>query len=276
MHVRLTLAAGALALAAGCAPRYMAIPTEGRPVPGYVIEPDPAIADRFGHTRQPLNDARDLHYVQSRGGSLAVGLLFGPLGVAANVSAVEKRTTEEAALLKDKLPLAPRAALQEVARKYPEIGRRGPAARAVRLTPEIVVVRSEDEHLLIGCLLLVDYRPAGVEWRTQYLYQTTARLPVFLVVNGMPADQLRELEEHVRQGFSSLVALYLDDLDGRLPPGREILFKSTFLTPGGPIPFDGRELPWSSSRAVIRGVHGMFSFPRGTVEIEDRPGASSS
>lgn len=66
------------------------------------------------HMMRPLNDTNTILYEQSfGGGGVGLGVLLGPLGVAANIAAIEGRTEKEAALLHDKVGINPQELLKQ-------------------------------------------------------------------------------------------------------------------------------------------------------------------
>ena len=130
--------------------------------------------------------------------------------------------------------------------------------------------------LLLGCTLTVDYRPAGLKWVGRYVYQTALKHPKAEVARGLTPAQLKDASAELRAGFQALTTLYLGDLHGKLPPGQDIRFKSSYLSPRQLVELPGQQLPGTADRAVIRGTSTMYSFPRGSIEIALVEPASTS
>lgn len=255
-----------LGLVTACAPpRFLAVPTAAKE-PAHVVAPEADLETRLGSSLQPLDDARTVLYLQTYGGSVGVGLLLGPFGVAANAAAMGNKTKEEAALLKGKLPWDPAALYAEVAKGRPELSGTGDKA-AVRVSPQLLVVKTEGDVLLLGCALQVDHRPAGQEWKATYLYQTRQRFPLAEAAKGLAPAQLQAAEAELRAGFQALTALYFDDLRGKLGPGKDVTYKSDFVTPRFVIEWKGKEVPGPGDRVVLRAVGAMLSLPRDAVQV---------
>lgn len=271
---RRLLALPLLAALAACTPRFLAVPTHQKE-PAHAVAPEADLEARFNHTLQPLDDAKTVLYLQTFGGSLGVGLLLGPIGVAANIAAVRNKTNEEVTMLKGKLPWSPAAIYAEAAKGRPELAS-AVGSGSVRLSPQLLVVRVKDDALLLGCALTVDQRPTGQEWKATYYFQTRQKLPLADAVKGLPAERLLAVEAELRAGFRAVTELYFDDLRGKLGPGKEITYKSEFVTPFTAIEFKGMELPGPADRAVIRAVGGMFSLPRELVEVKVPAAATAS
>jgi hypothetical protein len=273
LTIRSLAALLALAAAPGCvapalqpAPKLDAAPT-------YAVQPDPLGDQRFTHTLQPLDDAKTVLYLQSFGGGGAgVGLLLGPLGVAANAKAIGANTDADVKLLAGKLPLRPADTYQDVLRELPELAAAAPGAGAVRLTPEVLIVRAKDEVLLFGCTLGVDYTGVGTKWSRTYVYQTGISIPKAQVAQGLAPEQLQALQAELRTGFQTLTALYLDDLHGKAEPVRSVKFKSVYMSPRFTFELVGQELPGPADRRVVRlvlrnGGAITYSFPQAAVEV---------
>lgn len=236
--------------------------------PAHAVAPDPLVEKRFTQGIQPLDDARSIHYLQFfGGGGAAIGVLFGPLGVVANVRAIERATAADVAILKGKLPLDPLAMEREVARGIPELMAAAPDASAVRLTPEVVVVRMKDDRLLFGSTLLVDYGPIGRSWKRTYVHQSAFTATKAEVAQGLTPAQLRDLEAQLRAGFQAVTALYLEELHGTASRIGEVKFKSEFVTPRVQIEFTAEELSGPADRLVARVALTTYSLPRSGVLV---------
>jgi hypothetical protein len=278
MYNRNHLFAFMLAASACAAPHYMSVPKQ-EGIVGHVIAPDPYTKAHFSNTLKPLNDENNVLYRQEfGGGGAALGVLLGPIGVAANAAAIGSATSADVELLKGKLPLDPTALYRDVAKDFPELAEPNIDVKsvAVRVSPKVLIVKAEGEVLLLGCTLTVDYRPAGLKWVGHYVYQTTLKYAKAEVAQNLTSDQIKRANAELRAGFQALTALYFDDLHGKLPLGHDVRFKSAYLSPRNLFELHGQQLPGTADRAVIRGTSATYSFPRAGIEVAAAEPASDS
>jgi len=260
-----------LATSACAAPKFLAPPPKLDAMPAHVIiAPHGDDEKRFNLNLQPLDDAKSIIYRQEYGGGgVAVGLMLGAVGVMANRAAIKNETLADVELLKNKLPVRPLALYQDVATEFPELAIPAAHTKAVRIIPEVLVVRTDDEMLLIGCRLIVNYTSVGRPWIAIYTYQTDLKFPKAEVAQGLNPEQATKLRGQLRHGFLSLTGLYLDDVKTQSAPGKIVYFKSAFLTPRIMRSMVGQEQKGPGDRVVLRGRRGVLSFPRASVELSD-------
>jgi hypothetical protein len=229
---------------------------------------NPLVEKSYGHTLRPLDDNNSILYYQNfGGGGVALGLL-GPFGVAANMAMIEKNTDSDVALLKGKLELNPQAIFSEIASEYPSLSlSNAPQTTAVRITPLLNVVKQEDEQLLFGCSILVDFTATGTSWVGKYVYQLPLKYTKAEVAHGLSVAQRTALVDQAGIGFRAIAKLYLDDRDKKLIAKRELRYKSTFVEPRFDFEYLGQELPSQGQRINVRTLNTVYSFPSGYAQI---------
>lgn len=256
----------ALNLAACASPQMMAVPTDAKS-PTHAIGPSPVVEQGFNHTVKPLDDKNSVIYLQSFGGG-GVGLgLLGPLGVAANIKMIEANTDADLVLLKGKITVDPQSVFSTISQEFPALSLVANQDKAVRLTPLLNVVKLEDEQLLFGCTLVVDYTPTGTSWVGRYVYQIPLRLAKSDVANGLKPDQQREMDEAAKAGFRALARMYVDDMNGKLPSKRDLRFKSSFVMPRFSFEMIGQEIASDDARIGIRSIGVVYSLPKEMTQI---------
>lgn len=252
--------------ACATAPQMQIAPSVS-PLPAHSVGPNPEVEGGFNHTSRPLDDKNSIIYAQNfGGGGVALGLL-GPFGVAANIALIAQATETDVGLLKGKIPLDPQVIFSEVLSEQPRLNTKTPTDKAVRLSALLNVVKQQDEKLFFGCTVLVDYRPTGTNWHGRYVYQLPLEYTKAEVAQGLSTDQRNTLTSQVREGFRTLVKLYLDDTGGALVSKRDIKFKSTFVLPRFDFELTGQELPSEDQRINIRSVGAVYSLPKNYVQI---------
>ena len=166
----LSVMAMAMLLAACAAPpKFLAVqpkPAEGA---GYVLARSPRL-DETSHLVGHLDADKNIVYTQNfGGGGVGLGLLLGPLGVAANIGMIDSETKKDIASLYGRVDLKPaetfrRAAL---ARGLPLALTAAPGAG--RLTPYVLVTRIENDRVLIAAALLIEHGAPPQQWTGRYL-----------------------------------------------------------------------------------------------------------
>lgn len=270
LHRKLAVLALASVLVAGCAtPPPDNVPATPTP-PSYSIGPNPLVVKEFGYATRALDDKNSIVYLQTfGGGGAAVGVLLGPLGVAANMSMIGKVTDDDVLMLKGRITVDPVAVFGDIAREYPAFASPSAATNSVLLTPLLNVVKQENEDLLFGCTLLVDYSAVGATWVGRYAYQLPVRYAKAAVAQGLSAEQQALLAEELRAGFRVLARLYLDDAAGRLPRGGEVKFRSTFVQPRLDFEITGKQLPGEPDRLNVSIGYGrIYSLPRDPSQVK--------
>lgn len=267
LTTRLVGASTLLLVLTACAPRFLAVPTFTKE-PAHAVLPEADVEARFNHMLKPLDEAKTVHYLQPYGGSVGVGLLLGPIGVAANIAAIDEKTTEEVAMLSGKLPWSPASLYAEVARTRPELSE--PAGQeVVRVSPQLLLVKTDGEMLLLACVLQVDHRSVGQEWRGSYVFQTRQKFTLTEAARGLTPAQVRAGEAELAAGFRALTTIYFDDLRGKLGPGMDIEYKSRFVTPNMDIALKGKRVAGPEDRLVFRSVGTMYSLPREAATVAE-------
>jgi hypothetical protein len=261
----------ALALITGCAsgPPPMQAKPPALTASRHALAPEPGIEKTYSHVLKPLDDKGGILYVQNYGGGgVGLGLLLGPLGVAANIAAIEKNTNDDLAVLKGKFSLDPIALTQAAVAERPEFAPNAGTQAATRLSPVVQIVRDEAGRLLVGCILNVAGTSTERAWRGRYVYQTSVVLDKADVArSGLSDSQRRQLDQAVAEGFKALVQLYADDSMGKLEGGKEVAFTSEYVTPRFSFELRGQSLAAPADRLQVRSFNAVYSLPRAMVKL---------
>lgn len=216
---------------------------------------------------------------QTSGGSLAVGLLFGPLGVLANSANIDRITRETGesglksglyeidAKVEAQLALAGQVAKQPTALDE---------AKRIKATPFLVYFVSDEKigvdvvvHLRAEANVIRDGKSA--QWVGSYAMPLETALPIEYLSKPMTSDKLEGLKSSIRKAYDELYGELAADLMQRKLPERQIAWvKSRILgygTPGIP----GAGAPGDIERnkfqhLVLRtfwgeGKYGLVVFP---------------
>ena len=222
------------------------------------------------HMMRPLNDARTVLYEQSYGGGgVGLGLLLGPLGVAANVAAIKSRTEKEAAELYGKLAIDPQALLASaLANTDLKVVTAADDPHAALLKPLLDVVSMGDQTLRFGAVLHVDHNPAGKNWVGHYLWQLPTVYPRAAVVQGLSDADRQALEQQATVAFGELVQLYMKDAAGALTNGATVGFHAPFMAPRFGFRYVANVVPGPQDRLTARMPTMLVSFPKDLITLD--------
>lgn len=224
----------------------------------YVLARSPLL-EQTNHSLQHLDKEKSVLYFQTFGGSLAAGLLFGPLGVAANIAGVESNTMKDVAQLRDRIPLRPAEIFTEIARKSRLKLHTDSEGKIPRITPYLQVQKTEDASLLLATVIIIEQGTGSEKWTGKYMYQLPVKysIPELAQLNQESASSLR-LE--VAQGFTKLVSHIQSESPERLAQEEKITFKSSFLSPQFDFEMDGALVSEESDVVWIRNFSGVYAI----------------
>jgi hypothetical protein len=224
------------------------------------------------HMIRPLNADNTIVYEQNFGGGGAgVGVLLGPLGVAANIAAIKGRTEKESAelfgkLSLDVLPVATAALeAQGLALADP-----ADASRAL-IKPALHLVSVDGNNVQCSVSLFVDHNPVGRKWTGRYVYQLPPTFARSAIVAGLPEADLEQLRQYVAAGFAEVARLYAADARGELKNDKQVKFWSDYLSMRFDFQFVGMEIPGEADRMVVRLPLSVVSLVRDQVRFTKAP-----
>lgn len=215
-----------------------------------------------------LNDQQDIIYVQNfGGGGVAVGVLLGPLGVLANVAAIQSETNADVELLHGKIAFDPQSALRAVAPNYGiELAHDSP--HAVNLTPYVQVVRDDQKQLLFGTgLIITTTLNDGRPYSARYFSQTELSFSKQQVADGLDDAQQQQLQQVLQDSIAYTVELYLSDRKGEFSSTEIVRFESEFISPRIMFTQQGHLLRNDSQRLIVRSFDHVLSLPQSAVTI---------
>ncbi len=229
----------------------------------YALSRSPLL-DATNHLTQHLDKEKTIVYFQNFGGGGAgLGLLLGPIGVAANVSMIETNTKKDVEQLRDRVAVRPAEIFAEVARRQ-GLDLSANATQAPKITPYLYVSKTEGETLLVSSALIIEQGTGPEKWTGKYMYQLPVRysLNEFAQLSESATAQLRDA---VALGYSSLVTHVGAESAERMNQEKKIMFKSDLLNPrfdfemAGSLIADGGDLVW------VRTYGGVYALRKGNV-----------
>lgn len=225
-----------------------------------------------------LDEQKHVLYFQNfGGGGAAVGALLGPLGVAANIKAIESNTTKNVDVLRGKVQADPLLAFKSAASRANVVVQEQSNGTTVRATPYVYVVKMQEEPqaLAIAAALIIESpsnKPskrknavAEPQWRNKYMYQLAGSYTVTSLA-AMDAGAQQNLEMQLESGYASILARLARDTVELAAKEKQVKFKSAFLVPRfdfeqiGSLVAEEGEIIW------IRNPTGVYGIQRSSYQ----------
>lgn len=230
MHTAKILASlGLVAFLAGCASSLPPLQLPSKAAGPIEVFQNP-ILDRTDHTLQHLDDRKQILYAQTYGGGgVGVGLLLGPLGVAANIKAIESNTLKDTALLKNKIKLNPQELFLSAAKKANSPIAASSAPGNLKLHPYLLTEKTEGEKIMMAAVLLGDATEKG-SLPAKFLVQIPVSYTIPELSNLTP-EQTKKLGDLLEKGFTTLLNRIKTEATAVPASETKVTFVSEFLTP---------------------------------------------
>lgn len=222
------------------------------------------LIQQTSHTTQHLNAEKTIVYTQQYGGGgMPLGLLLGPIGVAANVAMIDSATKTDAQKLFRKISADPVAAFrQSAAANHLDLSRSG----ATTVTPYLYVTKISESNINIAAALISEQ--SGQE-PAKYMYQLQHTYTVSALETLTPTEQ-KELDSNINTAFERLTAFYLKDVGPSDDSEARIQFKSSFLTPRIEFALQGAVVQKDSDVTWIRTFGGIYGLQANSFTTENR------
>ena len=226
-----------------------------------------AVLDKTDHMTVHLDDAREVLYVQTFGNSAAVGVLFGPLGVLANIANTKAVTEADQARLMNKIPVRASQAFSEA---VAEAGLALGSTRTeggVNLSPYLYFVKLGDGKVLAASALVVEApTPGALLPQARYLYQHSRGYTIDELSMATP-ETVAEINKQLRAGYVELIRFYLSDKSEAMSAEKLVKYKSDFLSPRFDFEGGGRIAAETAERIWIRNIFGVAAVLRPNITV---------
>ncbi|MEO3691541.1 hypothetical protein [Roseateles paludis] len=219
---------------------------------------------QVSNTAKHLDDGKSIVYSQNfGGGGVGVGLLLGPLGVAANVAMIDAVTKADVAKLFGRVKLDPIALFTEASNGTPLTLQTPGTAAVVRFTPYLLVVKVSESVLAPAAALFVEAPAAapGKTYTTKYVYQLSPQFSLDALA-GISDVQLATLTDEAREAYRQLIAFYLRDSNQAVSREPKIVFKSAFMNPRFDYEMPGSLIEQAGPQVWVRSFGGVFAVPK--------------
>lgn len=226
------------------------------------LAPSPVI-EQVDHVTGHLDPSRRVVYMQMEGGGgLAVGLLLGPLGTAANVGMINARTQSDIGRLQGKVTVRPEAVFRQAV---------GPAAleasagsSTARATPYLLI-QKVDGQLVASAGVYVEQDAGPVKWTARYLAQLPGRYGIEQMETFGPAENAR-LEADAAAAFLALHGRMQQETPERVSREPRLTFKSRLTSMMFMIEMQGALVAVDDERVWIRTYNAVIGLRKADVE----------
>jgi hypothetical protein len=226
------------------------------------------VLDQTNHTLQHLNENKDILYFQTHGGGGAgVGVLFGPLGVMANIKMIESNTMKDVAVLKDKVAIDPNQLFLDAAIKYGIAISNGASNTNYRLNPYLLVQKIESDVIMIASAILVDHAGSNSKVPSRYLIQLPATYSID-ELSSLDAEGIQQLEKLVENGYLTLISRIIAESNANIELDEKVTLTSEFLTPRFNIQLAGNLIDKDETYTWLRLVGGVYGVKNSDVVLK--------
>jgi hypothetical protein len=258
--------ASLLLVACGTPPRLQPLQPKTQGPAEYTLSRS-ALVENTSHVTQHLDKDKSVLYFQNYGGGgVGLGLLLGPLGVAANVAMIEGVSKKDAEQLRDKISVRPREIFAEVAARQGLNVSAELASQKLKVTPYLYVSKTEGDILLVSSALIIEHEAGADKWTGKYMYQLPLKYSIS-ELSKLGDGETAQLREAVAAGFAQLVTNIRAESPERLALEQKVLFKSDFVNPRFDYEMFGSLIAEDSSVVWIRTVNGVYALRKPNVSF---------
>lgn len=221
------------------------------------------VVQQTNHMTQHLNAEKSIVYSQGFGGGGAgLGLLLGPLGVAANVAMIESNTKADTQKLFGKVPVDPVQSLNKAA-KGRQLEFLPSTVAPSNLTPYLHIVKTTETTLSIATALVYE---SGSKVPAKYVFQLPETYTVEQL-SGLDAGGSTMLQNSVDVGFNRLLAFFIKDVGDKPAEEQQIQFKSSFVSPRFEFELMGAVAEKNDDVTWIRTVGAVYGLQKAAVSV---------
>jgi hypothetical protein len=225
------------------------------------------LLDQTNHMLQHLNKNKDILYFQNYGGGgVGVGLLLGPLGVAANIKMIESNTLKDVGILKDKIAVNPDQLFLNAATESSLVRKNG-ASNILKLNPYLLIQKTENDVLMLASVILIDSVDPKVKTQNKYLVQIPVTYSIS-EISTLNNEKTKQLEKLVEDSFVTLISRIQSDSKANLSLEEKITLTSEFLTPRFKFEMSGNLVEKNDTYTWIRVIGGVYGVRNSDISLK--------
>ncbi|MBB5019289.1 hypothetical protein HNQ59_002587 [Chitinivorax tropicus] len=225
---------------------------------GYTVKHSTAL-DLETHTLRPLNESKDVLYAQNfGGGGVGLGLLLGPIGVAANIAMIKSQTDQDVEKLTTFKKIKSEALFSESAVENKlDLKNSG-----LNVSPYIYLQKTESNEgelkIVPAAAIYIEMSDAERTRRNRYVYQLDREFTLEQLAS-LSETEVIKLQSDFKKSYSHLISFIKSESDS---DNAEIKFDSKFITPRLEFELSGKLINDSNGRVWVRLPDGVFSLTK--------------
>jgi len=243
------------------------------------VRPTPSQNQKYGlaksgfvattnHMTQHLNADQSVVYFQNQGGGgVGLGLLLGPIGVAANMKMIEGVTTADVEKLKGKIPLNPEMAFQRAAFVANFPVQASANESDVKIAPYVLVSKTNESTVHISSIVLFEGMDGQTKWLRRYQYQLPGKytLDELAAFDAMKASAVQTASVNA---YTALLKHVAEETDASIVKEQKITFKSPYLSPRFEFEMTGSLIGANEGRVWVRTAFGVIAVDPSDIRYE--------
>lgn len=251
------------ACATGAPPTPQSAPPKTLSSAGFTVART-ALVDETNHMQKHVDRAKQIVYFQNFGGGGAgLGVLLGPIGVAANISMIDGVTQKDVDQIKDRIAIDPGALFTDAAKRHNLTASQG--GDAPRVTPYLLLSKANETTVLAAAALIVEQGQGATLWRGKYMLQLPRSYSVAELA-ALDATGTEQLRQATAQGFDALLVRLQAEATARADGEKAITFKSDLLSPRFDFEMSGRLIADDGQLAWVRVIGGVFAVRKPNIQ----------
>lgn len=214
---------------------------------------------RTDHMTRHLDDDKSIVYFQNQGGGGAgLGVLLGPLGVAANIKMIEGVTDADVEKLKGRIKLSPALALQQAVATTPSPVQLAATQGDVKVSPFMLVSKTNDTSLHISSVVLFEGGAGQSKWTRRYQYQLPGKYTLDELA-ALSGPRQAELQAASVAAYAELLKHIGTESDASIALERKVTLKSPYLSPRFEFEMLGSLIGERGGRVWVRTTTGVVA-----------------
>lgn len=223
---------------------------------------------RSDNTTKQLDEGKSIVYFQNQGGGgLGLGLLLGPLGVAANAQMIDSVTAADVDKLKGKLTLSPEAALQQAVADANFPLQISSAPADVKVAPYLLVSKTNETTIHISTVVLFEGMDGQNKWTRRYQYQLPGKYTLD-ALSTLTEARLSEIQAASVTAYAALLKHIAEEKDAAIAQEQKITLRSFYINPRFDFEMIGSLVAEKEGRVWVRTVTGVFAIEPSDIQYQ--------
>ena len=215
-----------------------------------------------------LDESKSIVYFQNQGGGGAgLGLLLGPLGVAANMKMIDGVTAADVEKLKGRLNLSPEDALQQAAASTNFSIQISPTQGDVKVSPFLLVSKTNETTVHISSVVLFEGTDGQSKWARRYQYQLPGKYTLD-ELSTLPEVEASGIQAASVTAYAALLKHIAEEKEAAIALERKITFKSSYITPRFDFEMMGSLIGEKDGRVWVRMVTGVVAVEPSEIQYQ--------